>query len=104
MLVLSMTQLEKRPKTSTTGRKKGCHAHESMGIICLHTVKAQYRKFETNISRKLRKGIASPQFPFHIHVSVRDSYIRNIPMIDLPIRCRKICRLILGRYNTLTDT
>jgi hypothetical protein len=37
----------------------------------------------------------------HIHVSVRDSYI---PMIDLPIRCRKICGLILGRYNTLTDT
>ncbi len=59
--------------------------------ILIRASKNQYRKFETNISRK---GIARGHSPnFHIHVSVSDLYI---PTIDLRILLQEICGPIPG--------
>ncbi len=71
--------------------------NQQQKLICdppVYTAKNQYRKFETNISRK---GIAN----FHIHVPVSELYI---PTIDLPILLQEICGPILGIYELLTDT
>ncbi len=48
-------------------------------LLWTHTAKTQYRKFETNIRRKI---FAQPHPFFHNHVSVSDLYI---PTIDPPI-------------------
>jgi hypothetical protein len=49
--------------------------YESAGIPHTFTAKTQYRKFETNISRK---GMRSLSPNFHIHASVSDLYIPTI--------------------------
>jgi hypothetical protein len=64
-----------------------------------HTAKTKYRNFQTNIPPEKEYRGLSPNF--HIHASVSDLYI---PTIGLPILLEEICRPILGRYKSLTDT
>ncbi len=64
------------------------HFVKKVKIIVPLTAKNQYRKLETNISRKELRG-HSPNF--HIHVSVRDLYI---PSFDLPFLLRDIFGLM----------
>ncbi len=61
--------------------------------------KTQYRKFETNISRK---GIARPRPNFHVHVSASD-LCTVFPQSLCLFCCRKICGPILGIYKSLKD-
>jgi hypothetical protein len=65
-----------------------------------YTAKTQYRKFETNITKKELRG----HIPnFHIHVFVSDLYI---PTINLPIllQANTVCGPILGINKSATDT
>ncbi len=75
----------------------GLFLDPSSNLFCpdfyIHTAKKQYRKFKTNIPRKVLH-CHSPNF--HIHVSVSDLYI---PTIDLPILLQEICRPILEIYT-----
>jgi hypothetical protein len=68
------------------------------------TAKAQYRKFETHIPRKV---IARPQSQFllvhYIPVSVSELYIYS-PDRSANSTAEKICGPILGIYKSLTDT
>ncbi len=69
--------------------------------LACHTAKTQYRKFETNISRK---GIAWPESQFP-HSCVCGRFILVYSYRSVCLICgRKICGPILGIYKSLTDT
>ncbi len=64
---------------------------------CHHTAKTKCRKFETNITRMSR---SQSQFP---HSCVCERIIHIFPRWVCLFCWRKICRLILGIYKSLTD-
>jgi hypothetical protein len=70
-----------------------------MRIICL-TLQAQNTEISKQVFPEKEYRGLSPNFHLHA-INVSDLYI---PTISLPILLEEICRPILGRYKSLTDT
>jgi hypothetical protein len=79
----------------TTSHHRSIHRKEKVNDPSPH---CKDKRPKNKYSQKELCGL-SPNF--HIHVSVSDTYI---PELVCLFRCRKKCGLILGIYESLTDT